>query len=253
MPESLVLLHGFGGTRRAWDRVIAHLDPQRYTALAIDLPGHGKAAKQGVPISFESCVAAVLEQAPRRFALCGYSMGGRIAMHVALAAPGRVTRLVLVAANPGIEDASERSQRRLADRRLADGLEEVPFEDFIERWRAQLLFAEDPPEVGVLAREDQRRNEPHALAAAMRGIGTGEMRPLWDRLCELRMPVTLVAGERDVKFRSLGARMVSLLAVGELVVIPGGHALPLESPAELASAMSSTCLAQCRRQSRRRI
>jgi 2-succinyl-6-hydroxy-2,4-cyclohexadiene-1-carboxylate synthase len=234
VPESLVLLHGFSGTRHAWDRVIAALGPQRYTPLAIDLPGHGEAAEQNAPITFDSCVAAVLAQSPERFALCGYSMGGRVALHVALAAPERVTRLVLVSSSPGIEDPAERAARRAADRELADELEKTPFEDFIERWRRQPLFAEDPPEVGALARADQRRNRPGALAEVLRGLGTGEMQPLWDRLGDLEMPVAVVVGERDTKFRALGERMVGLLPDAQLVVIAGGHGLPLEGPIELA-------------------
>jgi 2-succinyl-6-hydroxy-2,4-cyclohexadiene-1-carboxylate synthase len=237
VPESLVLLHGFSGTRRAWDRVAQQLSPQRYLPLALDLPGHGDAAAPQAPISFDSCVAHVLAHSPPRFALCGYSLGGRVALHVALAAPERVTRLVLVSTSAGIEDPTERAERRAADRCLADELERIPFEQFIELWRTQPLFADDPPEVGERARADQRRNRPDALAAVLRGIGTGEMTPLWERLGELTMPVTVVAGERDMKFRALGQRMVALIANAELVVIPGGHGLVLENPGGTAKAL----------------
>jgi len=233
----LVLLHGFGGTRHAWDRVVAQLRPESYLPVALDLPGHGDAAERRGPITFDSCVAEVLAQSPQRFALCGYSLGGRVALHVALAAPERVRRLVLVSSSAGIEDPDEREQRRASDRRLAHELERVPFEQFIERWRAQPLFADEPPEVGALAREDQRRNHPASLAQALRGLGTGEMRPLWGRLRELALPVTVVVGERDAKFRALGERMVGRLPDAELVVIPGGHGLPLESPVELAHVL----------------
>jgi 2-succinyl-6-hydroxy-2,4-cyclohexadiene-1-carboxylate synthase len=237
VPESLVLLHGFGGTHRAWDRVVAQLSTQRYTPLALDLPGHGEAAQVGAPVTFDSCVAHVLAAAPERFALCGYSLGGRIALHVALAAPQRVTRLVLVSCSAGIVDDAERAQRREADHGLVDELERIPFEQFIERWRTQPLFAEDPPQVGELAREDQRRNDPRALAAVLRGIGTGEMTPLWGRLGELRMPTLAIAGERDAKFRAIGERMAALIPDATLVVVPGGHALALESPDAIADLL----------------
>jgi 2-succinyl-6-hydroxy-2,4-cyclohexadiene-1-carboxylate synthase len=190
------------------------------------------------PITFEACVRHVLAHAPERFALCGYSLGGRVALHVALSAPERVSRLVLVSSSAGIEDDAERAERRRADRQLADALESAPFEDFIERWRTQPLFADDPPEVGRLAREDQRRNAPPALAAVLRGIGTGEMEPLWVRLSDLTMPVDVVVGKRDRKFRELGERMVRLLPDAELTVIAGGHNLPLESPMALAGCLA---------------
>lgn len=228
------MLHGFSGTRHAWDRVSARLDPERYLPLALDLPGHGQASLQPGPIAFESSVEAVLTASPERFALCGYSLGGRIALHVALAASQRVSRLVLVSCSPGIEDDAERAERRIADMSLAEELERIPFEQFIDKWRSQPLFAGDPPEVAESAREDQRRNEPHALAKAMRGLGTGEMAPLWARLGELTMPVTVVVGERDAKFRAIGERMVALMPDARLALIPGGHVLPLESPRELA-------------------
>jgi 2-succinyl-6-hydroxy-2,4-cyclohexadiene-1-carboxylate synthase len=239
MPESVVLLHGFGGTHRAWDQVVALLDRERYRPLALDLPGHGAAADGERPVTFASCAAAVLDASRERFVLCGYSMGGRVALHVALAAPERVERLVLVACNPGIEDAGGRAARRASDEALASDLERVPFEEFIERWRTQPLFAADPPEVGALARADHRRNRPAPLAAALRGIGTGEMEPLWSRLGELTMPVTVLAGERDGKFRVLGERMVALLPDARMVVVAGGHVLPLENPAAVASALAS--------------
>jgi 2-succinyl-6-hydroxy-2,4-cyclohexadiene-1-carboxylate synthase len=237
VPESVVLLHGFGGTGRSWDRVAERLEREGYRPLTPDLLGHGTAAECARPITFAGCIRHVLAQAPGSFVLCGYSLGGRVALHVALSAPARVRRLVLVSSSAGIEDAAERAERRRADERLADELESVPFEEFIERWRSQPLFAEDPPEVDSLAREDHRRNRPDALAAVMRGIGTGEMEPLWGRLAELTMPVTVIAGERDLKFRELGERMVRLLLDAEVRVIAGGHSLPLEHPAGVAESL----------------
>ncbi len=237
MPESVVLLHGFSGTHRAWDGVVARLDPERYLPLALDLPGHGAAADAERPITFPGCVANVLAAGPERFVLCGYSQGGRIALHVALAAPERVSRLVLVSTSAGIEDATERAGRRRSDHLLADELESAPFDDFIERWRAQPLFVGEPPDASCLAREDQRRNRPDALAAALRGIGAGEMEPLWDRLAELQMPVIVLVGARDEKYRALGQRMAELLPIAQLVLARGGHGLPLEDPEAVAQAI----------------
>lgn len=239
MRETLVLLHGFGGTRHTWDLLAARLQGERYLPLALDLPGHGEAAGGDDPVTFAGCVAHVLERGPERFALCGYSLGGRIALQVALAAPERVARLVLVSTTAGISDAAERERRRGADRRLAEELERGPYEGFIERWRSQPLFAGDPAEVAELAREDQRRNRPDALAAAMRGIGTGEMEPLWSRLGELPMPVLVVVGSRDERFRAIGERMAGSIKDAGLLVVPGGHSLQLENPAALAMALES--------------
>lgn len=237
MPESIVLLHGFGGTRHAWDGVVAHLDAQRYRPLALDLPGHGSASGVGGPITFAGCVEDVLDHSPERFALCGYSLGGRIALQVALAAPARVQRLVLVSTTAGIEDPGERERRRCADDRLAEELETIPYEQFIARWRAQPLFADEPRRVAELAREDQRRNSPGPLARVLRGVGTGEMESLWGRLGELPMPVVVVAGARDAKFVAIARRLSELIPHAQLRVLDGGHALALECPQALAEAL----------------
>jgi 2-succinyl-6-hydroxy-2,4-cyclohexadiene-1-carboxylate synthase len=238
VSESVVLLHGFGGTRRAWDGVLAQLPGGRCDPLALELPGHGSEVDGPRPISFAGCVEHVLARASERFTLCGYSLGGRVALHVALAAPERVGRLVLVSSTAGIREKPARARRRASDHWLARELEQAPFERFIERWSAQPLFAGDPPEVGALAREDQRRNRPDALAAVLRGIGVGEMYPLWDRLPELRMPVEVVAGDRDRKFQQLARQMVDLLPQGRFLAIRGGHRLPLENPGALAMQLA---------------
>lgn len=240
MPESVVLLHGFSATHRAWDGVVAALHPERYLPTALDLPGHGEAVDVERPITFAGCVDHVLSRSPERFVLGGYSLGGRVALHVALAAPERVTRLVLISTTAGIKDPSERAARSASDHRLADELERggwAGFDSFIEQWRTQPLFATEPPEVGALARQDQRRNQPEALAAVLRGIGSGEMESLWGRLVELTMPVTVLVGDRDAKFLTLGERMVELLPDAELVLATGGHGLPLENPAAVARSI----------------
>ena len=78
------------------------------------------------------------------------------------------------------------------------------------------------------------------LAAALRGIGTGVMAPLWERLGELKMPVAVLAGERDAKYVALGERLVAALPAATLTIVPGaGHALPLEAPAAVAAAIGS--------------
>jgi pimeloyl-ACP methyl ester carboxylesterase len=66
------------------------------------------------------------------------------------------------------------------------------------------------------------------------------MEPLWERLGELTLPVTLVVGERDAKFRALGERMTARLPDARLVVVPGaGHAVQLEAPEAVAYQLGS--------------
>jgi 2-succinyl-6-hydroxy-2,4-cyclohexadiene-1-carboxylate synthase len=238
MPATVVLLHGFAGTGRAWDPVVERLDPERYTALAPDLRGHGS-ARDARPISLEAVVADVLAAAPPRFVLCGYSMGGRIALHVALAAPERVEHLILVATTAGIEDERERAARRTADEELAAFAEAATIEQFAERWTGQPLFAGTPPEAERTWREDLLRNDPRGLAAVLRGLGAGAMESLWDRLPGITMRTTVLAGERDGKYVAIAERLMRRLPKAELVIVPdAGHGLPREAPAAIAAAIA---------------
>jgi 2-succinyl-6-hydroxy-2,4-cyclohexadiene-1-carboxylate synthase len=241
MAETVVLLHGFAGTRHAWDLVADRLDPERYRPLALDLRGHG-AARDARPITFAACAADVLAGAPERFVLCGYSLGGRVALHVALADPARVSRLVLVASTAGIEDAALRAERRAADERLADETEQGTIEAFADRWSQLPLFAGTPAAAAAVWRTDLLRNDPVALAVALRGIGAGVMEPLWDRLGELDgMPVTIIAGERDGRYAALGRRLAGALSGARMLVVPGaGHGLPREAPQAVAAAIATT-------------
>ncbi len=240
MAETVVLLHGFAGTRHGWGPVADRLGRERYRPLALDLRGHGD-ARDRRPVGVAECVADVEAAAPARFALCGYSMGGRIALHLALAHPGRVERLVLVAATAGIEDDAARAQRRAADERLADEIAGDTIEAFAERWMALPLFAGTPPDAARRWREDLLRNEPRALAAALRGLGPGATAPLWDRLGELTMPVHVVAGERDERYVAIARRLAQALPDGRLKIVPrAGHGLPREAPAAVAEVIAAT-------------
>lgn len=239
MAPTIVLLHGFTQTGASWRTVIDALG-ERYRALAPDIRGHGSAAALR-PVGFAECVADVVAVAPERFALVGYSMGARVALRVALAHPARVQRLALVGATPGIADAVERDARRQEDAELADELEATDnIEAFARRWGAQPLLRRQPPEVAAAAHADRLRNEPPGLAAALRGIGPGATEPLWAQLAELRMPVVVIAGERDTKYRKLAERMAERIPRADVLIVPAvGHAVHLEAPAIVAAAIGS--------------
>ncbi|HEV3055936.1 MAG TPA: alpha/beta fold hydrolase [Solirubrobacteraceae bacterium] len=231
----LVLLHGFTHTGASWDPVVAEL-PGSYRVLAPDIRGHGSASEVE-PVSLEGVVEDIRTLEP--VVLCGYSMGARLALHVALAAPS-VRRLVLIGGSPGLADPSDRAARRAADELLADEIERLTIEEVADRWAAgTAVLAGQPASVAAAAREDRLRNTPAGLARALRGLGTGALPSLWDRLGEIIVPVTLIVGEQDVKFRAIADQMAPLFGGhAEVVVVPGsGHAVHLEAPQAVAATM----------------
>ncbi len=239
MTPALVLLHGFTHTGASWDPVVSRLG-ERYLSSAPDIRGHGTASSLE-PVTLDAVIDDVFALAPDRFTLCGYSMGGRIALHLAFADPARIERLILIGASPGIAAPDEREQRRLADERLAAEIETMSVHEFAERWEATPVLSGQPARVLSAVREDRLRNTPAGVARALRGLGTGQLPSLWGRLGELGPQVSLVVGERDEKFRLLAAEMRAALPAATLEVVPGaGHAVHLEAPAAVAEIIAAS-------------
>jgi 2-succinyl-6-hydroxy-2,4-cyclohexadiene-1-carboxylate synthase len=237
MAPDVVLLHGFTHTGASWDPVVAALG-ERYRALAPDIRGHGGAWNR-TPVTLEAVLEDVAALAPARFILVGYSMGGRIALHAALALPGRIERLVLIGASPGIADPAQRDARRAADEALADEIERSTIDAFAERWARTPVLAGQPPAVAAAVHADRLRSRPAGLARALRGLGTGALPSLWERMGEIAAQVALVVGERDEKFQAIASQMASGLPDAKVIVASGaGHAVHLEAPDRVARAIS---------------
>jgi 2-succinyl-6-hydroxy-2,4-cyclohexadiene-1-carboxylate synthase len=233
-----VLLHGFTQTGTSWDPVVRALGPEWHVA-APDLRGHGHAA-DARPVTFETVredVDVVVGGGTE--VLAGYSMGGRLALDWTVTRRGgAIRRLVLVSASPGLADPDERAARRLDDERQAARVLDVGVQTFAGEWGAQALFDGQPEAVAAAAHAERLRQTPRGLAAVLRGVGTGVMRPLWERLGELAVPVTLVVGERDAKFVAIAEEMAAGFREARVVVVPGaGHAVHLEAPVAVARAI----------------
>ena len=234
--DRIVFAHGFTQTARSWSHFEEILGPvlPGIETLAVDLPGHGTAAelRGGLWTSGKHLV----DQGGRA-TYVGYSMGGRVALHAALAHPGRVDALVLIGATAGIDSASDRQQRRDADELLATRIESIGVSSFIDEWLANPLFASLSDDQAL--RTDRLRNTPEGLAASLRSTGTGTQEPLWDRLAEINIPVLVVAGERDDKFRAIGQRLADGLPQSKFEIIhDAGHSVHLEQPTITAQVLS---------------
>lgn len=236
----VVLLHGFTGSTESMRGVAAAL-AERFRTVSIDLVGHGRsdAPDDPAPYAMPRCarqVAGVLDALVARPAhLLGYSMGGRIALALCTAHPERVASALLVGASAGIADAAERAERAERDAALAARIERDGVTAFVDAWMAQPLFESQrrrlSAEALAAARAQRLDNRARGLANALRGMGAGVQEPLHDRLPSLPMPVCLVAGEDDARFRAIAADLAGRLAAARVEVIPNaGHAAHLENP-----------------------
>jgi 2-succinyl-6-hydroxy-2,4-cyclohexadiene-1-carboxylate synthase len=234
--SGVILLHGFTNTAASWQPVVNELG-KNYSPVAIDIRGHGAASAEE-PITLDAVVGDIRAAATPPFTLVGYSMGGRIALHAALRSPDDVRSLILISASPGIADSGERRARRDADAQLADRIKRLSIEQFADEWAALPVLADMSEELRAAARADRLRNSPLALARALRCLGTGALPSLWNRLGMLAMPVTLLAGERDVKFTRIARQMAAAIPEASVEIVTGaGHAVHLEDPRSVAEAI----------------
>lgn len=231
----LILLHGFTQTNRSWDPFIEFLDPH-WTIIRVDLPGHG--LSNHADANLNQTAELVASTCGQGFYL-GYSMGGRVALHVALQHPQLTSSLALIGATPGIEDEHEREERRHADEELADSIERDGVAKFINRWLANPMFDRLPKTATDIA--DRNRNTATGLARSLRHVGTGTQRPLWPQLPTLKMPTAVIAGAEDHKFATIARKMTSAIGSNAKLhlVAEAGHTAHLEQPSAVSAIINA--------------
>lgn len=249
---TLVLLHGFMGSaeglRPLANGFAASLGHDN--VVAVDLVGHGTAPSPTEVSAY--AMKAVVHDAALQIRdvskgspvdLFGYSMGGRVALSLAIEHPELVRRLVVLGASPGLREEAERQERQTSDGALADTIERDGVEAFVSYWLGLPMFQglRSLGEDWFQIYEHQRfQNNPVGIANALRGYGTGAMPPLHGRLAEMLMPVLFAAGSLDTKFADIGATLATSVPAGTFVSIDdAGHAAHLEAQPALVDAVSS--------------
>ncbi|MCL2395649.1 MAG: alpha/beta fold hydrolase [Acidimicrobiaceae bacterium] len=234
--DPVILLHGFTQSGAAWEPVTRALVAGGHHVVTPDAPGHGGSAGVAADL-WES--ATLIVEAAGAGDYVGYSMGARMALHVALAHPEAVHRLVLVSGTGGIDGEEDRAARRAGDEEIARRIERDGVAEFVEWWLRRPLFATLPPDAAAL--DSRLGTSPAGLAASLRLAGTGSQAPLWGRLGAIEVPTLVVVGELDAAYRRHGERLVaSIGANAALEVIPGaGHAVPLERPDRFAETLAA--------------
>jgi 2-succinyl-6-hydroxy-2,4-cyclohexadiene-1-carboxylate synthase len=222
----IVLLHGFGQTGRCWGPLTRALAAD-HEVVRLDAPGHGGSTG---PVVDLPTTGRLIAEAGGPAVYLGYSMGARMALHVATEAPRVVRGLVLVGGTPGIVDDAERDERRAADRALAQRIRTEGVDAFVQHWLALPMFAGLPPEARF--DDERRRNTAEGLATSLELAGTGSQRPLWDDLATIEVPVLVVAGRDDHRYADIAARTAAVIGPNaQAALVDGaGHSAHLEQP-----------------------
>ena len=237
---AVLLLHGFTGKGADWEPFRPALE--RLTSpIAVDLLGHGVSDAPGDPARHAverqaTDLAAALRDAGLAPAhVVGYSFGARLALRLAADHPDVVLSLVLESPSPGMPDPTARAGRREVDEELARMLDWEGIGAFVRHWEALPLFATErdaPPDERARLHAQRLANDPHGLAASLRGAGQGAMAPLHDALPTITAPTTVIAGALDVTGLPRARSVAGAIPGARLVVIPSvGHAPHREAPA----------------------
>lgn len=238
VPAAVLALHGFTGCGGDFDALRLHFPDTFFDAPDLhsaDFPEDFRRLVVALVARFENLPA----RKDARRVLLGYSMGGRVALHVALEISRRklwraCDRLVLISASPGIADAEERAMRRERDAALAEEiLAASSAAAFYETWRrAPLIATQDRMSEPWRSRLSRSRAsaDKSFWARALTKIGTGSLPPLWENLSEIDVETVLVCGTEDAKFSGIAAAMRLRLPRSRIVRVPGcGHAPHLEA------------------------
>jgi 2-succinyl-6-hydroxy-2,4-cyclohexadiene-1-carboxylate synthase len=216
----ILFLHGFMGDCNEFNSTITLL-AQDYSYLTIDLPGHGKTQVfsdekyYNMPNTAQVIINLLDELQIYNCYLIGYSMGGRLALYLALDYPERFDKVVLESASPGLASQLERDERIKKDNGIARKLDRIntkeEFVAFLSDWYSQEIFGniKNHPEFDQLI-SMRSQNNPQELAKSLRFMGTGCQPSLWEKLRENQKPMLLLAGEYDKKFVDINQQMENI-------------------------------------------
>jgi len=240
----VVLIHGHSADLRLWEPQVPALLGDRWRVVRYDVRGHGRSSVPPTGYSWEHYLAdlrALLDHLrAERAHLAGISMGGAIALHLALEEPGRVVSLALLdSALPGFTYSPEFEDdvERLREAVRTDG----PRAALERHWLAHPIF-------------DGLRRRPDAFAALRRMVldypaadylDDAEYAPperlAIERLHEVQAPALVVVGERDLlDFRIIADILAENLPRARKLVVPdAGHLPSLERPEEVNGALLS--------------
>ena len=210
--------------------------------IAPDLPGHGRSvglANRAYTMdgAADALMAGLDARQLDRVVVTGYSMGGRLALHLALRHPDRIAGLALISASPGLPTEAERAARRQLDAQRAEAIQQ-DLPAFLDQWYRADLWGGLSDALHRQLVERRSQNDSVELAKSLVGMGTGAQPWHGDRLREIRVPGVVAVGARDAKYVALACEMAAASSLRAIVLPSVGHALLAEAPHAVAHCLT---------------
>jgi 3-oxoadipate enol-lactonase len=239
--ETLILIHGLADDHRAWRRTLPDL-MLRYRVVLYDLRGHGGTSLgrlDGTLGQLGTDLASLMDATGvDRAYIAGFSLGGTIAMRMAIDHPARVRGLALVATSSRVGRAAADWYQQRVDMVKRD---DPQLRATMDRDAAD-VYAESPAELdeGLLIRR-QSTADPRGYGNACAAMAALNAAALDPELGRISAPTLIVASELD---RHCPPKAAEIIAAGikgsRLEIMPGaGHPIPVEKPREVAASINS--------------
>ena len=230
-----IFLHGFTGSHHSWDEIVKGF---KRPAITIDLPGHGKSTFNNLDADYsiedwcEDFNEILYSLDIHQIDLCGYSMGGRLAIGFAAKYPDKINKLILESASYGIEDKKNRRERFQEDLKLAHFIEkDLPA--FVQKWENSPLFLKqkDRSSHGFLNQQkDRLSHNPKQLSKALKSFSQGNMGFYKESFEKFQFPITVINGSEDTKYTDKGKILSAINQnVKHFAIDLAGHNIHLEN------------------------
>ncbi|MBF0278515.1 MAG: 2-succinyl-6-hydroxy-2,4-cyclohexadiene-1-carboxylate synthase [SAR324 cluster bacterium] len=242
---AVLFLHGFLGSHSMWVPSISSLQ-EKFFCILVDLPGHGDSP---IPGSYEAYSLPLLADALATLlgdlqitscSLVGYSLGGRIALQLALSHQYLVEKLILESSSPGLKSVKERKKRIEADEQWAAKLEQLAMNKFLEQWYDQEIFAslKKHPDFTDLIQKRADNDGPR-LAKSLRAMSVGKQASLWNELSDLRAKLSMITGTLDYKYQQIFRQMQALVPNAQILLVENaGHNTHFEQAEDFAAILN---------------
>jgi pimeloyl-ACP methyl ester carboxylesterase len=236
----ILLIHGFSSSLKSWDEQMPAL-LGKYRVVRYDCRGHGKSESPTQPAAYsqeilvQEALGLLDELGIESACVCGLSMGGNVALHLALNHPQRVTALIAVCTGSG---SSEEDGFLDNFKSLANILDRGDLEGFATALLAAPPFAKLVslrPDLMETVKKWLLDNDATGLANTIRGVQMKRpsIMTLKDRLKKLKAPALILVGNEDLPCLEPARFMDNHIPRSRLAVFPEtGHIVNLERPAD---------------------
>ena len=211
----ILFIHGFTGSSQSWKTIRNEID---IPSISIDIPGHNKSTFNNFKNLYyfkdfaNELYMALNEINVKELHICGYSLGGRLAISFAAKYPSMIKSLLLESTSLGIEDRDIREERYQKDLNISTSISEN-LNEFVKNWESNKLFemqeTRNKPEYDN-QREIRTSHNKDQLSNSLKTFSVGNMPYMLRQYQKFNFPISIINGKDDINYIKEGRIMLKL-------------------------------------------